>query len=712
MRDHLQPDDCWETLRAEQLLRWRNGEHVTVEELVGERAGRVSSLNDDGLLDLIYGELLLREEAGEQPTANQFIGRFPRLAREIERQFTVHEALSESSLWESPVAESGRLDRQTPDHAEKSPDMPPTLPPEYEWLGEIGRGGMGIVYKVRHRVLKRHCALKMLRDRALADAGRRDRFRAEAEAVARLKHPNIVQIYDCGEFAGVPYLSLEYLDEGTLESWTRPPLRPVDDCVSLVETLAHAVGYAHDQGIIHRDLKPANILLGSAGQSVKITDFGLAKCFDSDANLTQSETILGTAAYLAPEQAWGRSSDVGPRTDVHALGVLLYELLTGVSPFGNSSFVKTLDLVRFHIPCAPSALRADVPSTLDAVCLRCLEKEPSQRYASAREFAADLRRVLAREPVTTRSYGDRPSVPALATRWRLRMLVTSIVAAAITIAVLASRREDLSGSSWLNNARSVKPSVRTEPSTFAFLVGVRAYGVGDNRFELAYTEADVDELSRVLLKLRVPRENIQLLTQWSEADNPELSPTAENIRRRLKQIVSNTIPGDSILVAVTGMGGESGPNGEYCYLPASAQLDRPQSLIPLSEFYEMLSLGRASRRILLVDTCQSTPLPDLGLASRSPPPNVAVLFACAPGEASIEHDRLRHGVFSYQILRGLEGEADVNRDGIVAIGELHDFAVRGVRDFLAEHAPNALQTPTFVGDLDKQQPIIGPFASR
>ncbi|MFO0818121.1 MAG: protein kinase [Pirellulales bacterium] len=743
MRNHSQPMNSWESLRDEQLERWRKGDCVTIEQLQSERPDDFQTLGEEGLLDLIYGEILLREEAGQQSTVDQFIQRFPSLADAIGRQFTVHEALSESSLWptmpqQPDITTPTFASQQTSEHSSSAKEQFSKLPPDYEMLGEIGRGGMSVVYKAKHRTLKRYCALKMLRDRALAAPGHRERFRVEAEAVAKLQHPNIVQIYDCGEFEGTPYLSLEYLEGGTLDAWTRPPLHSVEDCIRLVDTLAGAVAHAHAQGIIHRDLKPANILLGSESETVKITDFGLAKNYDNDLKLTHSEAIVGTAAYLAPEQAWGRSSDVGPQTDVHALGILLYELLTGVSPFSSTSFARTLDLVRFHCPCVPSELRPGVSQAIDAVCLRCLEKEPSQRYASAQVLSDDLQRILAHGPLASPSrsaQSTQSTLPTFATHWRW-LLAAAI--ASLSLAMLVLLRKDIfsqhgmvalqtatSGGTGLQGDKaslptempdssiiapgSESPSLRTQPSTFAFLVGVRSYGEGDHRFDLSYTESDVDELSRLLLKLRVPRSNIHLLTQWSEADNPDLSPSAENVRRRLKKLMSETIPGDTILIAVTGMGGESGLDGDYCYLPANAQLDQLDSMIPLGEFYDLLAQGRASQKVLLIDTCQSTSIPDFQLTKRSPPADVAVLFACGPGEASLEHDSIRHGVFSYQVLRGLEGAADLDRDGIVAIGELHAFTQRGVRDFLSQHAPEVEQTPTLVGAMDPRKPVIGPL---
>ncbi|MFO0868916.1 MAG: protein kinase [Pirellulales bacterium] len=717
-----------ERLRAEQVRRWQLGQRVPLEELLREPADADLASDADALLDLLYSELLLREEAGENPTVDDFVARFPALDEPLRRQFAVHAALPSGEGWSALVQHSTTIDSHTIQQRASSLTAV-TLPevPEYELLSELGRGGMGVVYRARHRQLKRIVALKMIRDRALADETVRARFRAEAEAVARLQHPHIVQIYDCGECDGCPYLSLEFVAGGNLEAWTRSPLHSPRECAAMVETVARAVGYAHQQQIVHRDLKPANILLAPGGASdshsgvtpnvssttelldcrPKITDFGLAKQFSADVQLTHSEAILGTGAYMSPEQAWGHSRDVGPPTDVHALGVILYELLTGTTPFRDQSLIKTLDRVRFAVAEPPSRLRAEIPAALDAICLRCLQKEPADRYPTAEQLADDLRRFLHSE-----SLADVPtrSPTARAPRsWTARLAVWSalalLVVGAAAIAV-GKWWSPPATSGTAVSADSALSTPRDRPETFAFLVGVRSYQFGQQRLDLKFTESDVDELSRVFLQRGVPRRNIRLLTQWSEADNPELAPNAANIRRQLRAQLAACQPGDSVIIAITGMGGESGSAGTYCYLPADARIDDASTILTLTEFFAMIRECRAKQTLLLVDTCQTASLPDWQLAEASVPPGVAALFACSRQETSYEHPMLRHGVFSYHVLRALEGAADTNRDGQIALGELRDFARQGVQEFLQKNSPGAVQTPLLLSSLDDATPVL------
>ncbi len=266
----------------------------------------------------------------------------------------------------------------------------PTIP-GYEVLERLGRGGMGVVYKAQQRALKRFVALKMLRDGALADGEQRARFRGEAEAVARLHHPHIVQIYEIGEHENRPYLALEFAEGGSLaKRLTHGPL-PREEAVILMEQVARAVHAAHEANVIHRDLTPANILLAADG-SPRISDFGLAKRLDHEVTQTASGQVLGTPSYMAPEQAAGQGKRVGVATDVYALGAILYELLAGRPPFRAPSPMETLSLVLSQEPVAPRRLDAQLPRDLETICLKCLHKEPLKRYASALELADDLRR--------------------------------------------------------------------------------------------------------------------------------------------------------------------------------------------------------------------------------------------------------------------------------------------------------------------------------
>jgi serine/threonine protein kinase len=268
---------------------------------------------------------------------------------------------------------------------------------------EIGRGAMGVVYLAWEERLRRPVALKMILAGAHASDRDHARFRREVEAVAALQHPNIVQIYAVGEAGGLAYCALEYVPGGTLAENTRG--RPVAsrDSAALAEALARAVQYAHDRGVIHRDLKPANVLLGEGGIP-KVADFGLAKRLNSATGPTQTGAILGTPAYMAPEQA-GDGKSAGPAADVYALGAILYELLTGRPPFRAATPLDTMRLVASEEPVPPRRLRPAVPRDLETIALKCLRKAPTRRYASADELAEDLRRWRAGEPIQARRQG-------------------------------------------------------------------------------------------------------------------------------------------------------------------------------------------------------------------------------------------------------------------------------------------------------------------
>lgn len=270
--------------------------------------------------------------------------------------------------------------------------------PGYEILGVLGRGGMGVVYKARQVGLNRLVALKMVLAGPNASVGNLARFRTEAEAVARLQHPNIVQIHDMGDQEGRVYFSLELVEGGTLAQKLEKEALSPRQAAQLVETLAGAVHAAHDKGIIHRDLKPSNILLTPEGIP-KISDFGLAKQLDKGTGKTQTGDVLGTPSYMSPEQAGGLAHLVGPAADVYGLGAILYELLTGQAPFEGQTYVDTLARVIHEDPLLPSRLQPKVPGDLETICLKCLQKYPVQRYASAAELAQDLRAFLAGEPI-------------------------------------------------------------------------------------------------------------------------------------------------------------------------------------------------------------------------------------------------------------------------------------------------------------------------
>jgi serine/threonine protein kinase/WD40 repeat protein len=272
--------------------------------------------------------------------------------------------------------------------------------PGYEILCRIGKGGMGVVYKARHRRLNRLVALKMILAGEHADASQLVRFHDEAEAVASLRHPNIVAIYDIGTANRMPYLVLEYLPGGSLKQLFLQGRQPPRRCAELLAALARAAHTAHLAGIIHRDLNPGNVLLAADG-TAKIADFGVAKRREA-LGQTQMGQLIGTPAYMAPEQAKGESANVSPATDVYALGVILYEALTGQAPFHGKSVMDILHKVQHDEPVPPRRLAAGVPADLETVCLKALAKEAKDRYATAQEFADELDRFLHEEPVRAR----------------------------------------------------------------------------------------------------------------------------------------------------------------------------------------------------------------------------------------------------------------------------------------------------------------------
>jgi WD40 repeat protein len=344
----------------------------------------------------------------------------------------------------------------------------PTRPPAqvslpqvsgYVILGELGRGGAGIVYHARHRVLGRPVAIKMLHPGLFPSEADRRRLRAEAEAVARLQHPNVVQLYEIGETDGSPYLVLEYVAGGTLASYLAGQPQPPKVAAAVILILARAVHAAHQVQIIHRDLKPANILLHrdpaagprdrrpeqtprpvalSPSDTLKITDFGLAKRLDRTAS-GLTETLSGTPAYMSPEQVPERGGEapatpITPATDVYALGVILYEMLTGRPPFLGTDWVATLLQVVRRAPIPPRELQPGTPLDLQTICLKCLEKEPGRRYATAVELADDLGRFLNYKPIRARPVG----LPGRLVRWAQRNRVPAGLLAAGLVASLVA----------------------------------------------------------------------------------------------------------------------------------------------------------------------------------------------------------------------------------------------------------------------------------
>jgi serine/threonine-protein kinase len=326
---------------------------------------------------------------------------------------------------------------------------PAELPqvPGYRVEALLGRGGMGVVYRAWHLRLGRAVALKML----LAGPGARSeelqRFQRETEAVASLRHANIVQVYDAGDVDGRPYFTMELIEGANLAEQVQGAPQPAGQAAALVATLADAIQAAHQGGIVHRDLKPGNVLLTGDG-TPKVSDFGLARRLEGGGGLTLSGTPVGTPSYMAPEQARGDRRAIGPATDVYALGAILYELLTGRPPFCAETGAATLQQVMADEPVPPARLNPRVPRDLETICLKCLNKVPGRRYSSARELADDLRRFLNDEPIRARPPGRWER----GWRWlRHRPALAVGLAAAVLLAVCL-----VGGEWWLSRQRAAQ----------------------------------------------------------------------------------------------------------------------------------------------------------------------------------------------------------------------------------------------------------------
>src|SRR5262245_26245758 len=321
------------------------------------------------------------------------------------------------------------LDAQPPE----GPRPPEKLPavPGFEILREIGHGGHGVVYLVREPALDRRVVLKVIRPGMFAHSAERQRFQAEARALARLRHPNVVQVHGVGEHEGLCYYFMEWLDGGSLNRHLDGTPRAPRGAAELVVTLARALQAVHDTGIVHRDLKPSNILLAGDG-TPKVGDFGTAKRIDPDPAGTPSQAVLGTPSYMAPEQASGLSREVGPAADVYSLGAILYELLTGRPPFKGETPFETLTQVREQEPVPPRRFQPRVPRDLETISLKCLLKEPHRRYASAAALGEDLQRFLGGKPIRARPIG--PAERAL--RWCRQNQATAALLAVLLLVVV------------------------------------------------------------------------------------------------------------------------------------------------------------------------------------------------------------------------------------------------------------------------------------
>jgi len=378
---------------------WRAGAKPRVEDYLRD----VTEGEHDALLrELLLLDVDYRRRAGEAVELAEYRARFPRNKNLIDAVFRF-------SLDSIAATVQPGTKRQFGD---------------YELLEEIARGGMGVVYKARQRSLDRLVALKMILAGQLASETEVERFHREAEAAACLQHPHIVAIHEVGVYEDQHYFSMDYIEGQSLAALVREAPLPPRRAARYLETIAEAIHYAHGKGITHRDLKPANVLIDAFDQP-RITDFGLAKHTLVDSSLTTSGQILGTPAYMPPEQASSGRGPVGPASDVYALGAILYELLTGRPPLKAQTPAETILLVLEREPLPPRMLMPKVPRDLETICLKALEKEPRRRYATAAALAEDLGRFLRDQPIQARPVGRLPRL----WRWcRRRPLVAGLLA--------------------------------------------------------------------------------------------------------------------------------------------------------------------------------------------------------------------------------------------------------------------------------------------
>src|SRR5262245_32307963 len=475
--------DRLDQLLADLRQAWSRGERVAARSYLA----RFPALAADprAAAELLYQEFLLAQKAGGRPPFDDYLREYPQYAAELR-------ALREADLLlgaAPPTAEPGDGLRRIG---------------AYEIIDEVARGGMGVVYKAWHPQLKRRAAVKMIRAADYAGPEDLARFRGEAEMVARLRHPNIVQIYEIGEQEGQPYLCLEFIEGGSLAQNLAGEPQLAGEAAGLVKTLAEAVHHAHSNGVVHRDLKPANVLLRNeepAGDfsppaagpprprnplsacTPKVTDFGLAKRHDVKAGLTVTGAVLGSPPYMAPEQALGKPDVHWPLVDVYALGATLYEVLAGRPPFQGATTRDTLEQVVADEPVPPRRLQPKVPRDLETVCLKCLEKDPRKRYANAQELADDLGRFLDGRPIRARRVGPL----GRAWRWCVRNPSRAGLAAVVLAVVL------LAGGGWLwaqqSRAGRVRETARVANEAMGQAVQLREQAQAAPPVDLARWEA-------------------------------------------------------------------------------------------------------------------------------------------------------------------------------------------------------------------------------
>ncbi len=463
----------------------RAGLPASIEEAVGETTG----LERERLLaELLMLDIELRREGGEQPEVSDYLVRFPADALIVASAFTGGEGSGEIETIAYPA-------QRSPLPLAGLADIVSDLG-DFTLIEEIARGGMGLVFKARKKSLNCLVALKVIRDGPLASAAEKRRFLLEAESAANLDHPNIVPVYEIDRGQGL-FFTMKWVEGGSLTEHVARLVRDPQASARLLVAIARAVDHAHGRGILHRDLKPGNILLDAQGKPY-VADFGLARRVGQESELTQTGAVLGTPSYMAPEQAGGLGhSAVGPTADVYSLGAILYELLTGRPPFRGENARDTLVLVLERDPIPPRRICPGVPRELQAICLRCLEKDPANRYPSAAALADDLDRYLRGEGVEA----DRVGLAVRLRRWTRREpeLVARLVGLGV-VAILTQYNYQINPHRELGIHLGVMGALAAWSATSTLLQFLARRERWSHLVRPAWTVADVTLLT-VLLRL-------------------------------------------------------------------------------------------------------------------------------------------------------------------------------------------------------------------